>query len=64
MRKTAGQRLGGRIKRVIPKHSLACRSRSPEGMLVVHEVVWPGSTESGLVACRMGDHAKRRQRSP
>ena len=64
VRKTAGQRLGGRIKRVISKHSLACRSRSPEGMLLVHEVVWPGSTESGLVACRLGDHAKRRQRSP
>ena len=62
--KQAWQRLEGRRKRVIPKHSLACCSRSPEGMLVVHEVVCPGATESGLGACRMGYHAGRRRRSP
>ena len=55
VRKKAWQRLEGRRKRVIPKHSLACCSRSPEGMLVVHEVVlsridweWSRSVQNGI----------------
>ena len=77
VRKKSVTETGGQEKESDSQAQSACCSRSPEGMtgthhfvnnqhgmLVVHEVVCPGSTESGLGACRMGYHAGRRRRSP
>ena len=63
MRKASGTETGGQDKESDSQAQSCLSQQKPRGHVGCSRSSMSGSTESGLVACRMGYHAERRRRS-